>query len=74
MTSLGAFFGRSESNGTGAGCCSPSSWLHSAKRASCSRSSGSRKSGSHAFKPGFQFWLELNFVAWNLVVMPIAAP
>lgn len=24
------------------------------------------------FKPGFQFWLELNFVAWNLVLMPIA--
>ncbi|WP_257305031.1 ABC transporter permease [Geothrix campi] len=23
------------------------------------------------FKPGFQFWLELNFVAWNLVVMPV---
>lgn len=23
------------------------------------------------FKPGFQFWLELNFAAWNLVVMPI---
>jgi hypothetical protein len=23
------------------------------------------------FRPGFQFWLELNFVAWNLVVMPI---
>lgn len=25
------------------------------------------------FKPGFQFWLELNLVAWNLVVMPIVA-
>jgi hypothetical protein len=25
------------------------------------------------FKPGFQFWLELNFVAWNLVVMPVVA-
>jgi hypothetical protein len=25
------------------------------------------------FKPGFQFWLELNHVAWNLVVLPIAA-
>jgi hypothetical protein len=25
------------------------------------------------FRPGFLFWLELNFVAWNLVVMPIAA-
>ncbi|MBK9797966.1 MAG: ABC transporter permease [Holophagaceae bacterium] len=24
------------------------------------------------FKPGFQFWLELNFVAWCLVVLPIA--
>jgi hypothetical protein len=24
------------------------------------------------FRPGFQFWLELNFVAWNLVVMPVA--
>jgi hypothetical protein len=23
------------------------------------------------FKPGFQFWLELNFVTWNLVLMPI---
>jgi hypothetical protein len=23
------------------------------------------------FKPGFQFWVELNFIAWNLVVMPI---
>lgn len=23
------------------------------------------------FKPGFQFWLELNFAAWNLVLMPI---
>lgn len=26
-----------------------------------------------AFRPGFQFWLELNHVAWNLVVMPVAA-
>lgn len=26
-----------------------------------------------AFRPGFQFWLELNFAAWNLMVMPIAA-
>lgn len=26
-----------------------------------------------AFIPGFQFWLELNFVAWNLVIMPIVA-
>jgi hypothetical protein len=25
------------------------------------------------FKPGFRFWLELNYVAWNLVLMPIAA-
>jgi hypothetical protein len=25
------------------------------------------------FKPGFRFWLELNFVAWNLVVMPVVA-
>lgn len=25
------------------------------------------------FIPGFQFWLELNFVAWNLVIMPIVA-
>jgi hypothetical protein len=24
------------------------------------------------FKPGFQFWLELNYVAWNLVVLPVA--
>jgi hypothetical protein len=24
------------------------------------------------FKPGFRFWLELNYVAWNLVVMPVA--
>lgn len=24
------------------------------------------------FKPGFQFWLELNFVTWNLMLMPIA--
>ena len=24
------------------------------------------------FRPGFQFWLELNFAAWNLVVMPVA--
>jgi hypothetical protein len=23
------------------------------------------------FKPGFQFWLELNFMTWNLVLMPI---
>jgi hypothetical protein len=23
------------------------------------------------FRPGFQFWLELNFVTWNLVLMPI---
>jgi hypothetical protein len=23
------------------------------------------------FKPGFQFWIELNFVAWNLVMLPI---
>ena len=25
------------------------------------------------FKPGFRFWLELNCLAWNLVVMPAAA-
>lgn len=25
------------------------------------------------FKPGFQFWLELNAVTWNLVVLPLAA-
>ena len=25
------------------------------------------------FRPGFQFWLELNFVTWNLVVMPVVA-
>lgn len=25
------------------------------------------------FKPGFLFWLELNFVAWNLVIMPVLA-
>lgn len=25
------------------------------------------------FKPGFQFWVELNCIAWNLVVMPITA-
>lgn len=25
------------------------------------------------FIPGFQFWLELNFVVWNLVIMPIMA-
>jgi hypothetical protein len=24
------------------------------------------------FKPGLRFWLELNFVAWNLVVLPVA--
>lgn len=24
------------------------------------------------FRPGFRFWLELNFVAWNLVVLPVA--
>ncbi len=24
------------------------------------------------FKPGFRFWLELNFVTWNLVVLPVA--
>ena len=24
------------------------------------------------FKPGFQFWLELNFVTWSLVVLPVA--
>lgn len=24
------------------------------------------------FNPGFEFWLELNFVAWNLVVLPVA--
>jgi hypothetical protein len=23
------------------------------------------------FKPGFQFWVELNFITWNLVVMPV---
>ena len=23
------------------------------------------------FKPGFRFWLEINYVAWNLIVMPI---
>jgi hypothetical protein len=23
------------------------------------------------FNPGFQFWLELNFVTWNLVIMPV---
>ncbi len=23
------------------------------------------------FKPGFQFWVELNFIAWNVIVMPI---
>ncbi|WP_306591446.1 ABC transporter permease [Geothrix sp. 21YS21S-4] len=23
------------------------------------------------FRPGFQFWVELNFIAWNLVVMPL---
>jgi hypothetical protein len=27
----------------------------------------------HAFRPGFRFWLELNYVAWNLILMPIAA-
>ena len=26
-----------------------------------------------AFRPGFQFWLELNFAAWSLVVMPVLA-
>jgi hypothetical protein len=25
------------------------------------------------FRPGFRFWLELNYVAWNLIVMPLAA-
>lgn len=25
------------------------------------------------FRPGFQFWLELNFVLWNLVLMPLVA-
>ena len=25
------------------------------------------------FRPAFRFWLELNFVTWNLVVMPVAA-
>jgi hypothetical protein len=25
------------------------------------------------FKPGFRFWLELNYSAWNLVLMPVAA-
>ena len=25
------------------------------------------------FKPGFRFWLELNFVTWNLVVLPLVA-
>ncbi len=25
------------------------------------------------FRPAFRFWLELNFVTWNLVVMPLAA-
>ena len=24
-----------------------------------------------AFIPGFRFWLELNFAAWNLVIMPV---
>jgi len=25
------------------------------------------------FQPGFRFWLELNFAAWNLLVMPVVA-
>ena len=25
------------------------------------------------FRPAFRFWLELNFVTWNLLVMPLAA-
>jgi hypothetical protein len=25
------------------------------------------------FNPGFRFWLDLNYVAWNLVVMPVVA-
>jgi len=25
------------------------------------------------FRPGFRFWLEVNYLAWNLLVMPIAA-
>ncbi|HJU82907.1 MAG TPA: ABC transporter permease [Holophagaceae bacterium] len=25
------------------------------------------------FKPGFQFWLEINYLAWNIFFMPIAA-
>ena len=25
------------------------------------------------FRPGFRFWVELNYAAWNLVVMPMAA-
>ncbi|MBK9796788.1 MAG: ABC transporter permease [Holophagaceae bacterium] len=24
------------------------------------------------YKPGFRFWLELNFAAWNLVILPVA--
>jgi hypothetical protein len=27
----------------------------------------------HAFRPGFRFWLEVNYVAWNLILMPITA-
>jgi hypothetical protein len=26
-----------------------------------------------AFRPGFRFWLELNYAAWNVLLMPVAA-
>lgn len=26
-----------------------------------------------AFRPGFRFWFELNYMAWNLVLMPVTA-
>jgi len=26
-----------------------------------------------AFRPGFRFWFELNYAAWNLVLMPVTA-
>jgi len=33
---------------------------------------GLSESRIQPFRPGFRFWLELNFVTWNLVVMPLA--
>ncbi len=34
---------------------------------------GFSESRIQPFRPGFRFWLELNFITWNLVVMPLAS-